>query len=202
MPRKRPTPEEIVSKLRQLNVLAAQSKSIADAKRAIETTEVTYYRCRQEYPGGSNRPTSSMSCRNCSSFGVSRAIFAPIMDPTSSPRRFSSGLGTYERRSPTSSPRARGITAQLNPSTLIFALSFWTGRSSSRSQRLGSSWNAAVGTTKRFGRINSPAISGQLMAARPTPKPRPATPPAKAPKPIINGDSTQTSRWDRSIKTP
>jgi hypothetical protein len=35
MPRKRPTPEEIVGKLRQVDVLAAQGRSIADAVRAI-----------------------------------------------------------------------------------------------------------------------------------------------------------------------
>ena len=47
--RKRPTPEEIVGKLRQVDVLAAQGKTIADAVRAIGTTEVTYYRWRKEH---------------------------------------------------------------------------------------------------------------------------------------------------------
>jgi transposase-like protein len=47
--RKRPTPEEIVGKLHQVDVLAAQGKTIADAVRAIGTTEVTYYRWRKEY---------------------------------------------------------------------------------------------------------------------------------------------------------
>jgi transposase len=51
MPRKRPTPEEIVAKLRQVDVLAAQGKSIADAVQAIGTTEVTYCRWRKEYGG-------------------------------------------------------------------------------------------------------------------------------------------------------
>ena len=51
MPRKRPTPEEIVAKLRQVDVLAAQGKSIADAVRAIGATEVIYYRWRKEYGG-------------------------------------------------------------------------------------------------------------------------------------------------------
>ena len=43
MKRKRPAPEEIVGKLRQLDVLAAQGRSIAEAVRAVGTTEVTYY---------------------------------------------------------------------------------------------------------------------------------------------------------------
>jgi len=51
MPRKRPTGEEIVAKLRQVDVLVSQGKSVADAVRAIGTTEVTYYRWRKEFGG-------------------------------------------------------------------------------------------------------------------------------------------------------
>jgi putative transposase len=51
MPRKRRTPEEIVAKLRQVDVLVAQGRSVADAVRAIGVTEVTYYRWRQEFGG-------------------------------------------------------------------------------------------------------------------------------------------------------
>ncbi len=51
MPRKRHKPEEIIAKLRQVDVLASQGPSIADAVRAIGMTEVTYYRWRQEYGG-------------------------------------------------------------------------------------------------------------------------------------------------------
>jgi putative transposase len=51
MPRKHHKPEEIVAKLRQVDVLASQGKSVADAIRAIGVTEVTYYRWRQEYGG-------------------------------------------------------------------------------------------------------------------------------------------------------
>ncbi len=51
MPRKRYTPEEIVAKLRQVDVLVSQGQNIADAIRAIGVSEVTYYRWRQEYGG-------------------------------------------------------------------------------------------------------------------------------------------------------
>ena len=51
MPRKRHKREEIIAKLRQVDVLASQGPSIADAVRAIGMTEVTYYRWRQEYGG-------------------------------------------------------------------------------------------------------------------------------------------------------
>ena len=51
MPRKKHTPEEIVAKLRQVDVLVSQGVPVADAVRQIGVTEVTYYRWRQEYGG-------------------------------------------------------------------------------------------------------------------------------------------------------
>ena len=51
MPRKRHKPEEIVAKLRQVDVFVSQGRSVADAVRAIGVTEVTYYRWRQEFGG-------------------------------------------------------------------------------------------------------------------------------------------------------
>jgi putative transposase len=51
MPRKRHKPEEIVAKLRQVDVLVSQGQSVADAVRTIGVTEVTYYRWRQEFGG-------------------------------------------------------------------------------------------------------------------------------------------------------
>jgi len=48
---KRHTAEEIVAKLRQVDVLSSQGRAIADAIRAIGITEVTYYRWRNEYGG-------------------------------------------------------------------------------------------------------------------------------------------------------
>lgn len=51
MPRKHHKPEEIVAKLRQVDVLTSQGRSVADSIRAIGVTEVTYYRWRQEYGG-------------------------------------------------------------------------------------------------------------------------------------------------------
>jgi transposase len=51
MPRKRHKPEEIVAKLRQVDVLVSQGQAVADAVRSIGVTEVTYYRWRQEFGG-------------------------------------------------------------------------------------------------------------------------------------------------------
>ncbi len=43
MPKKRHKPEEIVAKLRQVDVLVSQGQSVADAIRSIGLTEVSYY---------------------------------------------------------------------------------------------------------------------------------------------------------------
>lgn len=48
---RRDKPEEIVSKLRQVEVLQGQGMSIADAVRQIGTTEQTFYRWRKQYGG-------------------------------------------------------------------------------------------------------------------------------------------------------
>ncbi len=44
-------PEEIVSKLRQVDVLRSQGMTMADAIRQISVSEVTFYRWRKEYGG-------------------------------------------------------------------------------------------------------------------------------------------------------
>ena len=51
MARKHHKPEEIVAKLRQVEVLVGQAKPVADAVRAIGVTEATYYRWRSEFGG-------------------------------------------------------------------------------------------------------------------------------------------------------
>ncbi len=51
MARKRHTAEEIVTKLRKVDVLMAQGRPVAEAVRSIGVTEVTYYRWRNEYGG-------------------------------------------------------------------------------------------------------------------------------------------------------
>lgn len=51
MPRKIHKAEEIVSKLRQVDVLMSQGTAVADAVRSIGVTQVTYYRWRREYGG-------------------------------------------------------------------------------------------------------------------------------------------------------
>jgi putative transposase len=48
---KRHKPEDVIAKLRQVDVLVGQGSSVAEAIRSIGVTEVTYYRWRKEYGG-------------------------------------------------------------------------------------------------------------------------------------------------------
>ena len=48
---RREKPEEIVSKLRQVEVLQGQGASVADAARQIGLTQQTFYRWRKQYGG-------------------------------------------------------------------------------------------------------------------------------------------------------
>ena len=51
MARKRFKPEEIVAKLRQMEVLQGRGSTVVDANRQIGLTEETYYRWGREYGG-------------------------------------------------------------------------------------------------------------------------------------------------------
>jgi transposase-like protein len=51
MASKRHKPEEVVAKLRQVDVLVSQGKAVAKAIRAIGMTEVTYYGWRRKFGG-------------------------------------------------------------------------------------------------------------------------------------------------------
>ena len=51
MMNKRPKPEEIITKLRQVEVLMGQGRARLDAIRQIGVVEQTYYRWRKQYGG-------------------------------------------------------------------------------------------------------------------------------------------------------
>lgn len=51
MGKKRHTPEEIITKLREADVLQAKGQSIPEACRQIGISEQTYYNWRKEYGG-------------------------------------------------------------------------------------------------------------------------------------------------------
>ena len=51
MPAKKHKPEEIIGKLREVEIVLAQGASTAEACRRIGVSEQTYYRWRKEYGG-------------------------------------------------------------------------------------------------------------------------------------------------------
>jgi putative transposase len=51
MSQKKHKPEEIVAKLRQVDVLVSQGRSVSEAVRVISVTAFTYYRWRKEFGG-------------------------------------------------------------------------------------------------------------------------------------------------------
>ena len=51
MPRVRYTPEQIINKLRQSEVLLAQGKAISEVAKELGISDHTYYRWRKEYGG-------------------------------------------------------------------------------------------------------------------------------------------------------
>jgi len=51
MVRKAFKPEQIINKLREVEVLISQGTTIGEASRKIGVTEQTYYRWRREYGG-------------------------------------------------------------------------------------------------------------------------------------------------------
>ena len=51
MPRKNFTPEQIIQKLREVEVNLSKGLSVQESVRQIEVTEQTYYRWKKEYGG-------------------------------------------------------------------------------------------------------------------------------------------------------
>ena len=80
MSRKKHKPEEIVSKLRQVDVLVSQGRTVADAVRAIGVTEVTSYRWRQEYGGLKSDQVRRMKELETENQRLRKAIAALTLD--------------------------------------------------------------------------------------------------------------------------
>jgi len=51
MPRKRFTPEQIITKLREAEVLLSKGMKVGEVCRQLDVSENTYYRWRKEYGG-------------------------------------------------------------------------------------------------------------------------------------------------------
>ena len=51
MAKRKHTPEEIINKLREAEVVIAAGSTVAEASRRIGVSEQPFYRCRSEYGG-------------------------------------------------------------------------------------------------------------------------------------------------------
>ncbi len=51
MKKKNHSPEQIITKLRKVEVLTAQGQTVAEATRQIDVSEQTYYRWKRQYGG-------------------------------------------------------------------------------------------------------------------------------------------------------
>ena len=80
MPKKRHKPEEIVAKLRQVDVLVSQGQSVADAIRSIGETEVSYYRWRREFGGLKSDQVKRMKELEAENVRLRRAVADLTLD--------------------------------------------------------------------------------------------------------------------------
>lgn len=80
MARKRHKPEEIVAKLRQVDVLTGQGKSIAEAVKTIAVTETTYFRWRAEYGGMKNDQVKRLKALELENMRLRRAVSDLTLD--------------------------------------------------------------------------------------------------------------------------
>jgi hypothetical protein len=80
MARKHHKPEEIVAKLRQVDVLTAQGRSIAEAVKTIAVTETTYFRWRAEYGGMKNDQVKRLKALELENTRLRRAVSDLTLD--------------------------------------------------------------------------------------------------------------------------
>src|SRR6201982_922801 len=80
MPRRSYKPEEIVAKLRQVDVLTSQGQGVAEAIRSIGVSEVTYYRWRQEFGGVERDQIRRLKERETETPRLRRAVSALTLD--------------------------------------------------------------------------------------------------------------------------
>ena len=80
MARKHHKPEEVVAKLRQVDVLTGQGKSIAEAVNTIAVTETTYFRWRAEYGGMKNDQVKRLKALELENSRLRRAVSDLTLD--------------------------------------------------------------------------------------------------------------------------
>jgi putative transposase len=92
MPRKRYKAEEIVAKLRQVEVLTAQGKPVAEAIRSIGVTEVTYT-WRTDYGGLNGDQVKRLKELEAENTRLRRTVSNLILEKNASASRSGSVAG-------------------------------------------------------------------------------------------------------------
>jgi len=77
---KRPTPEQVITKLREAEVIIAQGNTIAIAARKIGVTEQTYYRWRNQYGGMKTSQAKKMKALEQENARLKKAVAELTLD--------------------------------------------------------------------------------------------------------------------------
>ncbi len=80
MARKNYTAEQIIVKLRTIEVLCGQGKTVAEAVRQEEITEQTYYRWRKQYGGMSSDDAKKLKLLEKGNIRLKRIIANQALD--------------------------------------------------------------------------------------------------------------------------
>ena len=72
--------EEIVAKLRQVDVLVSQGQTVAEAIRAIGVTEVTSYRWRREFGGLKSEQVKRLKALEAENARLGKAVADLTLD--------------------------------------------------------------------------------------------------------------------------
>ena len=80
MANRRPKPEEIVTKLRQVEVLVGQGMKRIDAIREIGVVEQTFYRWRKQYGGMGTAQLKELKCLQKENERLRRAVSDLTLD--------------------------------------------------------------------------------------------------------------------------
>jgi len=80
MPRKRYRPEDIISKLREADILISQGKTVAETIRVLGISDVTYYRWRKEYGGMTTTQVKRLKVLEKENLRLRRAISDLTLD--------------------------------------------------------------------------------------------------------------------------
>jgi len=80
MPRRKHSPEQILGKLREVEVALAKGETVAHAVRQIGVTEQTYYRWRNEYGGLSIEQAKKLKMLEQENARLKRAVADLTLD--------------------------------------------------------------------------------------------------------------------------